>query len=145
MKPKTLKASYAAPESVFISAYNQQGLQLKEQFLRDTKAVLRAASKVLESEGWKAMLISNRGGVAASGESYGYFQKTGYLTMFVEFTTGVLRGGAMSERSSDGALIMVQYRQEILMHRVVGNNIFLPVMDSDALAKEIVRLARKTP
>ena len=59
-----------------INGYNQTGQELKEQFLRDARALLKQTSEFLTRLGWTECEIRvNSAGVAGSGGMYAEFWK----------------------------------------------------------------------
>ena len=95
-----------------INGYSQTGQELKEQFLRDARALLKQTGEFLARLGWtECELRANPTGVAISGDVYAEFWKPADPLNIIYCTIGASAipfGGR-----KDGVIIMVrQHRRE---------------------------------
>jgi hypothetical protein len=137
-----------------INAYSQTGQELKEQFLRDSRTLLKQTGEFLTRLGWTECEIRvNPAGVAMSGDVYAEFWKpTGPLNI-IYCTIGASAipfGGR-----KDGVIIMARQHQREAQHdngrkagktsyrtKTMGPNHFIdPGMNCELLAAELLKVA----
>jgi hypothetical protein len=137
-----------------INGYSQTGQELKEQFLRDARALLKQTGEFLTRLEWAECEIRiNPAGVAVSGDVYAEFWKTADPLDIVYCTIGASAipfGGR-----KDGVIIMArQHQREIhqdsgrkagkISYRTksMGSNHFIdPGMNGQLLAAELLKIA----
>lgn len=141
MKPFKLEADYSNKYGGIngYDAPDERGRGArKEQFLAQGATLLRRVAREFEAEGWKSRIITNRAGVAVSGEVTLKLNKAGIgQSLSVQLSGSVLLG-----RPSDGAVIMAQIRNEDM--RFVGGNIYLSAdVDSDELFVQLWQIAKR--
>lgn len=138
-KPFQMKADYSNYHDG-INAYDapdERGRGAKkEQFHTDAKAMLRAVIKIMSEEGWGGKVISNRGGIAVSGEVSALLTNKKFQRgIYVQYSSIVSVG-----RESDGLAILVQLRDE--NRRIVGANIWINAdVSSYQLAERLMIIA----
>jgi len=126
-------------------AYDEAGEALKASFLRAGAKFLRAAGKALAAKGFTEVEVhSNRGGVAVSGEVYGYFFRPGErVGAMVEVGTSCLSFPFC--RMTDHVCVRYVWRcrREQGCHTPEGGNQWMHVeddaFDSDELARVVAR------
>jgi hypothetical protein len=137
-----------------INGYSQTGQELKEQFLRDARALLKQTSEFLTRLGWTVCDIRvNTAGVAVSGDVYAEFWKPADPLNIIYCTVGASSipfGGR-----KDGVIIMARQHQREAHHdsgrkagkasyrtKAMGPNHFVdPGMNSQLLAAELIKTA----
>lgn len=137
-----------------INGYSQTGQELKEQFLRDARALLKQTSEFLTRLGWMECEIRiNSAGVAVSGDVYAEFWKPADPLNIIYCTIGasVIPFGGRK----DGVIIMARQHQREAQHnsgrktgkasyrtKTMGSNHFIdPDMNSQLLAAELLKIA----
>ena len=134
-----------------INRYSQTGQELKEQFLRDARAVLKQTGEFLTRLGWTGPKIRvNLAGVAVSGDVYAEFWKPADPLNIIYCIIGVSAipfGGR-----KDGMIIKARQHQREAEHNIgrkagklsyptkkMGPNHFInPGMNSQLLAVELL-------
>jgi hypothetical protein len=137
-----------------INGYSQTGQELKEQFLRDARALLKQTGEFLTRLGWAECEIRvNPAGVAVSGDVYAEFWKTADPLDIVYCTIGASAIPFSGRR--DGVIIMARQHQREAHHdsgrkagkasyrtKAMGPNHFIdPGMNSQLLAAELLKIA----
>ena len=137
-----------------INGYSQTAQELKEQFLRDARALLKQTGEFLTRLGWTECEIRvNSAGVAVSGDVYAEFWKPADPLNIVYCTIGASAipfGGR-----KDGVIFMARQHQREAHHgsgrkagekpyhtKAMGPNHFIdPGMNSQLLAAELLKIA----
>ena len=137
-----------------INGYSQTGQELKEQFLRDARALLKQTGEYLTRLGWTECEIRvNPAGMAVSGDVYAEFWKLADPLNIIYCTIGASAipfGGR-----KDGVTIMARQHQREAQHdnrrkagkasyctKHMGPNHFIdPGMNSQLLAAELLKIA----
>ena len=136
-----------------INGYCQTGQELKEQFLRDARALLKDTGEFLIQSGWTECDIHvNSAGVAGSGDVYAEFWRPADTLNIIYCTIGASAipfGGR-----KDGVIIMARQHQRETQHdserkagnisyrtKTMGSNHFIdPGMNSQLLAAELLKI-----
>ena len=137
-----------------INGYSQTGQELKEQFLRDARALLKQTGEYLTRLGWRECeLRVNPAGMAVSGDVYAEFWKLADPLNIIYCTIGASAipfGGR-----KDGVTIMARQHHREAQHdnrrkagkasyctKHMGPNHFIdPGMNSQLLAAELLKIA----
>lgn len=137
-----------------INGYNQTGQELKEQFLRDARALLKQTGEFLTQSGWTDCEIRvNSAGVAVSGDVYAEFWKPSDPLNIIYCTIGA--SAIPFSGRKDGVIIMARQHQREAPHngerkagkvsyrtKTMGPNHFIdPGMNSQLLAAELLKIA----
>jgi hypothetical protein len=137
-----------------INGYDQTGQELKEQFLREARALLKETGEFLTQSGWTGCEIRiNPAGVAVSGDVYAEFWRPADPLNIIYCTIGasVIPFGGRK----DGVIIMARQHQREAHHdsgrkagkvsfrtKTMGPNHFIaPGMNSQLLAAELLKIA----
>jgi len=136
-----------------INGYSQTGQELKEQFLRDARALLKQTGEYLTRLGWTECEIRvNPAGMAVSGDVYAEFWKLADPLNIIYCTIGASAipfGGR-----KDGVIIMARQHQREAQYdsgrkagkvsyrtKTMGSNHFIdPGMNSQLLAAELLKI-----
>jgi len=137
-----------------INGYSQTDKELKEQFLRDARALLKQTGEYLTRLGWTECEIRvNPAGMAVSGDVYAEFWKLADPLNIIYCTIGASAipfGGR-----KDGVIIMARQHQREAQHdsgrkagkppyrtKTMGPNHFIdPGMNGQLLAAELLKIA----
>lgn len=104
-----MKNDYVVPGDYGINAYTDEAAEGKRRFLNDGMKLAKAVGRELQQHDWVSHARRNQGGIAVSGEVYAdLIPPDGNYQFLLEVGTTSMRGGFMSERQSDGALLMLQ-------------------------------------
>jgi hypothetical protein len=153
IKSLTADRSYGC-DNQSINGYVQAGQELKEQFLRDARALLKQTGEFLTRSGWTECDIRvNSAGVAGSGDVYAEFWKPVDPLNIIYCTIGA--SAIPFSGRKDGVIIMARQHQREAPHngvrkagkvsyrtKTMGPNHFIdPGMDSQLLATELLKIA----
>jgi hypothetical protein len=137
-----------------INAYSQKGQELKEQFLRDARALFKQTGEFLTQLGWTEWdMRVNPGGVAVSGDVYAEFWKPSDPLNIIYCTIGASAIPFGGRR--DGVIIMARQHQReahpdsgrkagkiSYRTKAMGPNHFIdPGMNCQLLAAELLKVA----
>src|SRR5450759_2992712 len=137
-----------------INGYNQTGQELKEQFLRDARALLKPTGEFLTRSKWTECEIrGNSAGIAVSGDIYAEFWKPADPLNIVYCT--ISASAIPFSGRKDGVIIMARQHQREAHHdsgrkagkasfrtKAMGPNHFIdPGMNSQLLATELLKIA----
>ena len=136
-----------------INGYSQTGQELKEQFLRDARSLLKQTGEFLTRLGWTECEIRiNPAGVAVSGDVYAEFWRPADPLNIIYCIIGASAipfGGR-----KDGVIIMARQHQREAQYdsgrkagkvsyrtKTMGSNHFIdPGMNSQLLAAELLKI-----
>jgi hypothetical protein len=137
-----------------VNGYIQTGQELKEQFLRDARALLKQTSEFLTQLGWTECEIRvNSAGVAVSGDVYAEFWKPADPLNIVYCT--ISASAIPFSGRKDGMIIMARQHQREVHHdsgrkaekisyrtKNMGPYHFIdPGMNGQLLAAELLKIA----
>jgi len=153
LKSLAPKGSYSCGDQS-INGYSQKGQELKEQFLRDARALLKKTGEYLTPLGWTECEIRvNPAGMAVSGDVYAEFWRPADPLNIIYCT--IAASASPFGGRKDGVIIMArQHQREAQPDNVrkagkisyrtktMGPNHFIdPGMNSQLLAAELLKIA----
>lgn len=133
--------------------YNEDN---KARFLRAGSALLKSVAKALvDNDVVETSKIStNRGGIAVSGEVYGYLYAPGLRDCVLVTITG----GSFSNRRSDRLICYLQYRtvNDPVTHkggklsspvpsRIIGQNVYVESINTNAIIRKVEQMMANFP